>query len=200
MGFDPGQDACGWAKGGIRQRAPGRSQGKGSSRRGACPLGGVQHHQRWRCLSMTLPGQAPPWRLLSQPSQASPVPTFRAHVVAEHPGYPLEEGLLREVSGPRLLRDLHQLTGGEQPPAAASRGIYHHSLHLRATQGCRLPAAGLHREAQRVLVRGSAGCSKTTCSRAVGCQAQGPVIWSLPLHPTPPPRPTNFVPALQSGR
>lgn len=35
---------------------------------------------------------------LSQPSQASLEPTSRAHVVAEHPGYPPEEGLLHEVS------------------------------------------------------------------------------------------------------
>lgn len=69
MGFDPGQDACGWAKGGIRQRALGGSQGKASSHQGACQLGGVQHQP---VVEMPLHNPAQPGSTLEAPLPALP--------------------------------------------------------------------------------------------------------------------------------
>lgn len=151
MGLVPGHTptpplaASGLAKGGIWREALGVTGlgfqpswglvgvGKGRDPIGVADhLGGVQarsvgggtYLQPCPARLFTLGG--PP----SLTSRASPVPTSRVHIVSEHPGCPLEEGILREVSGPWLLRDLRQLTGGEQPTPAASGGVYHYSLHV----------------------------------------------------------------------
>lgn len=124
--------------------------GQGSSHLG--PWVGVREgndHTGVTCqpasVPLTLPSWASLWGCLSPcPPPEDPGPTCRARTVSEPPGCPLEKGLLRQVPGPGFLGDLHQLEGGEQPVPAAPRGVHHHPLHLRAAQGRRLPAAGLH--------------------------------------------------------
>lgn len=148
-------------------------------------------------IPLTLPSWASLWGSLSPcPLPEDPGPTCRAHTVSEPPGCPLEKGLLRQVPRPGFLGDFHQLAGGEQPVPAAPRGIHHHPLHLRAAQGRRLPAAGLHREAQRVLVRGPTSLLQGHLPPTPSCRMSCSGI----SHPVASPRHRHSVPNLQSRK